>query len=233
MKHILIVTGGHLNMEFAKAYIKTLSFDKVFAVDKGLEYTETLGLVPMYVIGDFDTVDGELLSRYEHRIETGELVIKVERHPAQKDATDTELALEVAIREGATKITILGGTGSRIDHVLSNLYLLSVLQEKGVSGCIVDETNRIQMLSDTGRDSLAIEKGEQFGRYISLLPISETVEGLTLKGAEYPLENATIYRGKSIGVSNQRKGDIFSVSIRKGSVFVIESRDCFSEKKTK
>ena len=77
--HTLIVTGGTLDYTFAKEYCKTLSYDKVFAVDKGLEYVHNLGMIPDMIIGDFDTVDGSLLSEYEQRIEENRLDIILER----------------------------------------------------------------------------------------------------------------------------------------------------------
>ena len=225
MEHVLIITGGHLNMEFADNYRKTLSIDKVFAVDKGLEYADQMGIIPDYLIGDFDTVDSKLLASYERRIVEHEIDTVLERHPAKKDATDTELALHVAITQGAKKITILGGTGSRLDHVFANIGLLLQAEKQRVEVCIVDETNRIRLLSNEGLRGLEICRQEQHGVYISLIPLTEQVEGVTLKGVMYPLNNAIIYAGNSLTVSNQITDNIMQVELEMGKMLLIESSD--------
>lgn len=223
--HSLIISGGFLNLTFAEEYCKTLSFDKVFAVDKGLEYADTLHILPDAILGDFDTVDEKLLSQYEKRILAGELKACVERHPAKKDASDTELALLKAIEMGANEVTILAGTGSRLDHVLMNMELLLVAESAGVNCYMVDETNRIQLLSGETRTEVIIQRGEQHGKYLSVIPLSPVVEGLTMSGVAYPLEHKKILQGTSLTVSNQITKAAATVSLEQGSIWVIESRD--------
>lgn len=225
MNHILIITGGHLNIDFAKEYTKTLSYDKVFVVDKGLEYADALGVVPDYIVGDFDTVNEAVLEMYEQKIEKGEISAYIERHPAKKDATDTELAVLKAVEEAAKKITILAATGSRLDHVLMNLGLLLQTERAGIECFIVDETNRVQMLTSMGRKYCKIKKEEQYGYYLSVVPMTASVEKVTLEGVMYPLKDRTIYQGESLTVSNQILSDEAFISISQGTVLVIESKD--------
>ncbi|MBQ9983134.1 MAG: thiamine diphosphokinase [Lachnospiraceae bacterium] len=225
MKHVLIITGGHLNIEFAKAYCKTLSYDKVFAVDKGLEYCQELDLIPDYIIGDFDTVRREVLQYYERKIQKQELSAILQRHPEKKDATDTELAVTLAVEQEAEYITLLGATGSRLDHVFANIFLLKMAISKGVVMEIADETNRIQILEGNSRSHCSICKSQQHGTYISLVPLTEQVEGVTIEGVEYPLTDATIYQMSSYTISNQITADKVDVSIKKGTILVVESRD--------
>ena len=225
MNHILIITGGHLNIGFAKEYIKTLSYDKVFVVDKGLAYADVLEVVPNYIVGDFDTVNEVVLQAYERKIEKGEIAAYVERHPAKKDATDTELAVFRAVEEHADKITILGATGNRLDHVLMNLGLLLQTERAGVECYIVDETNKVQLLSSEGKAYCNIRKEKQHGSYLSIIPMTAIVEGVTLEGVMYPLRNHTIYQGESLTVSNQILDNEAVISIKKGVVLVIESKD--------
>lgn len=225
MEHVLIVTGGHLNMEFAADYIKTLSFDKVFAVDKGLEYVDALGMIPDYLLGDFDTVDSKLLTQYEMRIGQEEIGTVLERYPAKKDASDTELALDVAIQQGAKRITLLGGTGSRLDHVLANIGLLLYTEQRCLEICLVDETNRIRLLSDKCCKEFELYRHCQHGTYISLIPLSKQVEGVTMEGVMYPLTEATIYAGSSFTVSNQIVEEKLFVKLEKGKMLLIESCD--------
>lgn len=221
--HVLIITGGELKIDFAKSYCKTLSFDRVFAVDRGLEYVRALSLEPDYIVGDFDTVSKEILWTYEKRMKEGSLNAIMKRHPARKDATDTELALEQAFLAGAKKITILGGIGTRMDHTLANLYLLKQAETAGVFCQIVDACNRIQMLSPGV--TYTIRKKEQYGRYVSLIPVSEEVMGLTITGMRYPLTDVTVQQGSSLTVSNEIEEEEAAITFAKGCVLLVESRD--------
>lgn len=223
MNHVLIVTGGYLNIDFAKAYIETLSIDRVFAVDKGLEYVDRLGLNPDYIVGDFDTVDKDLLAAYEKRNAAGKMKAYVDRYPAKKDATDTELAVAEAIKEKAGKITILAATGNRLDHVLANLGLLFQAAEENIECQIVDENNRIRILQ-AGK-CCRIKKRHQYGTYLSLIPISPIIKGLTITGVMYPLNNRTVIQGSSLTVSNQIKEETAIITITEGNLLVIESKD--------
>lgn len=221
MRHTVIVTGGYMNIAFGTEYMKSLSYDRLFAVDRGLEYVQAMGVVPDYVVGDFDTVDHKVLLAFEAAEGKG----KVERHPAKKDETDTELAVWQAMEEGAERITLLGATGSRLDHVLANVGLLCQTVERGIDMQIVDETNRIQILDGLHRSTVEIAKKEQLGTYISLIPLTDRVEGVTLEGVAYPVQDFTIVRGSSRTVSNEIASEKMRITIKKGQVLLIESRD--------
>lgn len=224
MKHIVIISGGSLNPAFVKTYMKSPSYDRLFVADKGLEYAKTLELIPDYVVGDFDTVNADILDEYEQKAEqSGQIV--VERHPARKDETDTELAVWKAMEEGAEQITLFGATGTRLDHVFANVGLLKQTVERNVEMFIVDETNRIRIVDGQYRPECCIRKEQRFGTYLSLIALTDEVCGVTLQGLEYPLRNATVYRGSSRTVSNQIAEDRACISIQKGQLLVMESRD--------
>ena len=223
MHHVLIVTGGYLNIDFAKAYSRTLSIDRVFAVNEGLEYVDSMGLVPDYIVGDFDTVDEKLLEAYEKEIAAGRIPAYLERFPAKKDAADTELAVMEAIKEQADRITILAATGNRVDHVLANLGLLLQTAEENIECHIVDETNRIRLLE--AGTCCKIEKKNQFGTYLSLIPISPVIKGLTITGVMWPLNNRTVMQGSSLTVSNRILEEAAIITFTEGKLLVIESRD--------
>lgn len=223
MSRALIVTGGWLDMEFAGNFCDANSFDLLYAADKGLQYVHELGLEPDYIIGDFDTVDDSLLHEYEKKADCGEKKFVMERYPVRKDATDTELAVQKAIDMGAGEITLLGATGSRLDHVLANVGLLGLAADKGVKCRIVDSCNRISYLK--GRGEYCIPKREQYGTYLSLIPMTPSVTGLTMTGVDYPVNDQTIRQGSSFTVSNRIVGDTAFIAIREGAVLIIESRD--------
>ena len=224
--HILIVTGGYVDINFFKEYIKTLSYDKVFAVDKGLEYVAQLGLNPDLIMGDFDTVDSDILARYEAIDGSYSELSKVIRYPAKKDYTDTELALHYAKKQGASAVTMIGATGSRLDHVFANIGLLIYSAKNGMKSVIVDANNRIHLLSgDYGDSEYIVERKNQWGKYVSIIPVSEIIEDVTIEGVEYPLNSAKIEQGPCLTVSNEIIEKAAHIHIGKGTALVIESRD--------
>ena len=226
MDYALIVTGGRVNIDFIREYIRTLSYDKVFAVDKGLEAVDKLEITPDVIIGDFDSVKRSILDKYNEKIASKSIdTVKIE-HPTMKDDSDTELAVKNAIDSGAKKITIIGATGSRMDHVLANLSLLIKMSEAGIEGDIVDETNRIRLLSSrSGRNEIVIEKENQFGKYVSLIPIEKAVYHVTMEGMLYPLYDSTLMWGNSLTISNEINEKTARIRVGDGTVLLIESRD--------
>lgn len=106
MRRCLIITGGTIDLDFAGSFLENERFDKVIAVDAGLERAAALGLVPDLIVGDFDTVKPEILERYR-RMEH----IVWDVHQPEKDETDTELALQKAQAIGSGEIAVLGATG--------------------------------------------------------------------------------------------------------------------------
>ena len=210
MKNSLIITGGMFYESFACRFCREHSFDVVIAADRGAAYADALGIRPDYVLGDFDSFDRKPEARVE-----------IDRFPAAKDATDTELAVGKAIALGSDSITILCGGGARMDHFLANVGMLALCCERGVRAFLIDPWNRIRMV----RKECVIRKEEQYGAYVSLLPYSEKVTGITLDGFRYPLRNAVLDRKTSLGVSNEIAGEAGSVRFDDGLLLVIESKD--------
>lgn len=225
MNHILIITGGYLDLSFAAEFIKTLSYDKVFAVDKGLEYIHDLGLQPDYIVGDFDSVDEGIYHLYEAQTLMERCPFVLEKYPPMKDATDTELAVTKAIETGAERITVLGAFGSRKDHVLMNLGLLLKSSRADVEMFIVDENNRIRLLNSDVKKFCKIVKKEQYGTYLSVIPLSANVSGLTMQGVKYPLSNFSLIQGSSLTVSNEIIANEAKISLETGKIFIVESKD--------
>jgi thiamine pyrophosphokinase len=213
----LIVTGGPLDHEFAKRYLEDRQFDMVIAVDRGLNAVYKLDLTPDAIVGDFDSVEESVLNDYKSKKEK----ITWEIHKPEKDETDTELALNTAIRLGCTKLVLLGATGGRQDHFLGNLHLLYACLKKGVEAAIVDERNQITV-TETDR---IFESDKTFGKYISFLPLSEEVKGITLTGFKYPLLKKDITIGTSLCISNELTGAIGKLEFDSGTLICVESHD--------
>ena len=131
------------------------------------------------------------------------------------------LAIETAIHHGATEICILAATGTRLDHTFANMGLLMLCMQQGIPAELADSHNRIRMINH----SLKLSKREQFGTYVSLIPYTQEVTGITLTGFRYPLTDATLTLGISRGVSNEIVEEVAEITLQTGCLFVIESKD--------
>ena len=212
----LIVSGGTVEGDFINKVIKNAGFDLIIAADSGIDILYEIGVTPDVIVGDFDSANQIVLDCYSRN----EMVEFVELNPI-KDETDTESAIRIAIAKNSKCITIIGGTGSRIDHVLGNISLLGIGLERGVDIFILDPNNKIRMIDK----DLTLKKKEQYGRYISLIPYGGDVEGLTLNGMKYPLSNYKMGGFNSLGISNEIVDDTAVITLKKGVLLVIESRD--------
>lgn len=214
-KKILVFTGGMLNLEWAKGWLLTKQFDYVIAADKGLVYADKLNCKVNYILGDYDSVDSDLLEKYR------KINIELITFPCEKDYTDTHLAIETAIEKGAGEITILGATGSRMDHTISNIENMKMALQLGIPCYIVDEYNKIYI----SNKKVVIKKEEQFGQYISLIPMTESVTGLTLSGFYYPLKNYNMKQGFSVGISNEIVEENGTIELDNGIIIIFETKD--------
>lgn len=213
----LIVTGGTIDFDFARTFLADQTFDKIIAVDGGLTALSQLDLKPDAVVGDFDTVEESVLSQY--RSFSGEIAWDI--HKPEKDETDTELAISTAMNLGCSKLVLLGATGGRLDHFMGNLHLLYFCLKQGVEASIVDPQNHITIL-DKGR---VFEAEKMWGTYISFLPLSMEVKGITLIGFKYPLTKKDISIGTSLCISNELTGESGSIEFDSGVLICVESHD--------
>lgn len=216
MRHFLIVSGGNVEDAFVCRMIESKQPDMIIAVDKGMDFFYRNQRMPDVIIGDFDSVDSESLHYFRELPD----VQMIELNPV-KDDTDTEAAIRYALAHGAEKITLLGATGSRLDHVLGNVELLGIGLQAGVPIVMTDTHNRIRM-TDSG---ITLKKETQHGTYVSLIPYTEKVEHLTLRGFRYPLTDAVLTGFCSLGVSNEIVEEEAQISFDGGILLVIESRD--------
>lgn len=188
----------------------------MIAVDKGLEILYELNIIPNHVVGDFDSVNIEILQFYQNNSQ----VIFHKYHP-EKDNTDTDIALKLAIQLNSSSITIMGALGKRMDHTLANIHILKDALEVGIPCQILDTHNKIYLV----KDNITLVKNKTYGKYISLIPLTTIVEGITLEGFKYPLNNASLSIGLSLGVSNEIVEDRATIELKQGILIVIESKD--------
>ncbi|MCL2564355.1 MAG: thiamine diphosphokinase [Defluviitaleaceae bacterium] len=204
----IIFAGGEAPTEgFVRGFIK--EGDYIICLDKGLEYADRAGLAPSVILGDFDSVNEELLEKYAAK------GIPIKDYPAKKDFTDMELGINHAIQAGVNELILLAAFGGRIDHTLGNIDNLLQAVHKGVKAAIYDEKQHLYVINE----------GQEFhykeGSIISLISLSDKVEGITTKNLLYPLEGENLVKGYSRGVSNIFTKDVAVIDFKSGMLQVV------------
>lgn len=184
----------------------------LIAADGGANHCSDLGIIPDILVGDLDSIDSTVLASNEQ----GDT--EIHRHPANKNATDLELSLDLAISRGASTIWMLGALGGRWDMSLSNVML-------GASDKYADIDIRLLgddcVLHIMHPEQIYTIQG-QAGQTVSLLPLGGDVEEIHLTGFQYPLIDQTIRLGASLGLSNVHTGDDSTVRFNKGTLLCIQ-----------
>lgn len=188
--------------------------DCLIGVDRGALFLLQHGKRPHLAIGDFDSVTREERELIRQNSE-GMLTCD----PVMKDLTDTEMGLRWALERRPAEIVLTGALGSRFDHALANVHLLAKALEAGVPCRIVDETNQIVLV-----EGHATIRRSRFS-HVSLLPLTEKVTGITLTGFQYPLNNATLQTGDTLGISNVLLGETGTISVESGRLIAVQSSD--------
>ena len=185
----------------------------VVAADGGATSAGRLGLRPDLVVGDLDSIDPVEVDRLR------DAGIPVEVAPVAKDESDTELAVRAALARGATALTIVGGLGGRVDHLLANLALLALPELAGIDAVILDGRTRIALVRGPGSRRLAGRVGD----LVTLLPFGLGVEGVRTEGLAWTLRDEALPPGPARGLSNVRTAASARVEVRAGDLFVIET----------
>ena len=239
----IIVSGGNIHSDFALDFLKK-NEACLIAADKGLEFFLEHQLLPDAVIGDFDSLseDGKkFLEIQEEKSMDSEIPyggmtewklqkgfgnekkeIKVIRLRPEKDDSDTQSAMNYAIRTGAKKIVIFGVTGNRVDHLMANFGLLILAQKQDTEVALADRYNYMKLIPS----GTILKKAEQFGKYVSFFPLRGDVTGLTLEGFKYPLDKYHLTTADSgLTVSNEISEEYAKVTYESGTLLMIMSRD--------
>ena len=201
----VIISGGQVT-DYGLIKKQVKPGDTIICADSGYNHAVKMGVKADIVVGDFDSI-GSIPQD-----------VTTISYPSKKDLTDTEIAIEYARDKGFKDFLLLGATGTRMDHSLTNILLLKGFLEHGESAVIVDEHNKI-MLTDS-----MLRLHEAPGAIVSLVPLTDC-RGVCTENLEYPLCEATLYVGKRIGVSNVLLEDNAVVSLREGLLLVIVAWD--------
>jgi thiamine pyrophosphokinase len=204
---VVVVSGG--NPPDPRTVAALPAGAPVVAADRGLGYALALGLDVTLAVGDFDSVSADALAEAEAA------GVHIDRHPAGKDATDLELALDAAIELGASRVVVVAGTGGRLDHEIAGLLLLG---SDRYGSAVVD--------AFVGEARVHVVRGERvvegaLGELLTLLAVNGPASGVTTEGLAYPLRGETLDPGSSRGVSNVFEDSRAVVTVEKGVLLAI------------
>lgn len=209
MTTAVVVASGDL---VAGDELHLASADLVVAADGGAQSLERLGRRPDIVVGDLDSIDPDLLERLRA---SG---VPIERHPADKDASDAELAIERAQALGARRIVLLGAAGGdRLDHELANVLLVADRRYAGLDLRLARGRAVLRAL----HDGAGLELDARIGDGVTLLPVAGDAHGVRTAGLRWPLDGETLAFGRSRGLSNEVVATPASVQLERGTLLVV------------
>lgn len=203
-KTALVITGGYCNIDYARKIVPQ-SVDLTIAADSGYATAQKLGIIPDITMGDFDS--------YRESLPPEMNILRV---ACEKDVTDTMLACEYAKDNGCRYITIIGGTGGRIDHSISNVFYLEDLRRQGIRVKLTDGENSVQVIID---ETVSVPDD---GGYFSIFALEKCV--VTETGCKYPLSRATLVRQRPYAVSNEVTGECAVVTVEGAALLVTSKR---------
>jgi thiamine pyrophosphokinase len=210
--NVLIVTNGDID-KHAKLKRIIPEADFIICADGGIKHLSKLGLWPDLIVGDFDSAKEEQLDSY---IKSG---VKLQRFSSDKDETDTHIAVDYAIKAGATSVTLLGALGSRFDHSYANIMLLYRLMKSGINARIIDNHNHITLSAGM------IEIERSVGQLLSILPFGGEACISETQGLKYPIINRNLPLDEPYGISNVFSMPKAIIRVKSGWVLVIMAWD--------
>ncbi len=185
--------------------------DRIICADGGANHAVAMGLVPHVVVGDLDSLAPDLRAYLET------IGVQFEVHPVDKDRTDLELALRLAIAEGADEVNLLATLGGRLDQSLANVLLLAQAEWADARVQVI-EGDEVAWVVRGGQDSTV--RGE-IGDTLSLIPITYQITGVCLDGVQWPLHDATLHLGDTLTVSNTLSAPAAHVQIGAGMAVIV------------
>ena len=215
-KRIVIVSGGKINEEFVLPILQEEGNKNIIGVDKGMEFLYRNQIMPSYIVGDFDSVSEEIGNYYRKQTD-----VPIREYNPVKDASDTEIAIRLAVTLGCKELLILGATGGRLDHLWANVQFLAIPMKAGIDARILDEQNRIRLI----KGEITLKRTEAYGPYFSVFPLGDKIYGFNITGARYPLKDHTLTPYDSLCLSNQFAEDEVRISAPDGVVILMETRD--------
>ena len=200
-----VIVGGAGIREYQRIRESLRGDDWFVYCDGGLKHVHELGREPNLIVGDFD-------SHEQPATDTETIVL-----PCEKDDTDTVYAVKEAVRRGFRDFLLIGVTGERFDHTFGNISLLLYLDSLGIPACILDDYSEMSIIS---RGTAEVKEDCS---WFSLLNISGTAKGITIRGAKYPLTDGEITSEYQYGISNEvLPGETACISVREGRLLLVK-----------
>jgi thiamine pyrophosphokinase len=210
--HLTVIFGsGSLGLQ-KEIYESIVHADLVIAADGGANHCKYLDISPDYLIGDLDSIEPQLLKIYQDNN------TRIKSYPKDKDVTNLELALNLAMQEGAGDVWLLGVLGKRWDMSIANIMLAASNRYRSLQISLFSEDSRISILYP---QKTHLFPGYQ-ERMVSFIPLGTDVLNVTLEGFVYPLKGEDLQFGSTKGVSNIIKGDAASEIHEAGILLCIE-----------
>lgn len=209
----LIVSGGTVDKELLLKTWKEMDHPYVIGVDRGCIYLLENNISVNKAVGDFDSVNAQEKIIIDKFLD----VVQLE---CEKDDTDTEHAIKMAIDMKVSKIVLLGCTGTRLDQTMSSIGLLKMAKDAGIDAFILDTHNRIHV----EKGVCILTAADRFGDYISILPYGNKISGLSIRGFKYEARDLEIELASSRGVSNELTHDVGMITCDDYFV-VMETKD--------
>ncbi len=205
---VVVIGGGPLS---PRAVTEVTDDATIIAADSGLDHAVAAGLRPTVLVGDLDSISAHgKMWAYAHELE-------IEQHDADKDATDTELALVRAAATDATHLLVLGAAGDRFDHSLGTLAALGnpLLARFEAIRLLLDDT--VVHVIHAGRSvSLDLPRNTVF----SLFALHGACRGVEVSGARWPLTDAVLDPASTRGISNETT-DLLNVAVADGILTLV------------
>lgn len=205
MRAVIIGNGEIKDYESIRKKIR--SGDYILCADGGYIHAKKMNIKPDVVIGDMDSIgendyDGDIINL-----------------PIRKDFTDSEVCIKYVLLKDIEEILMLGFTGTRQDHTITNLLLLKQIADAGKKAHIIDEHNEIYYAA--GENTIYGKKGD----LVSIVPLGGDMIGVTTEGLDYPLDDENLIFGESRGVSNVMKSNKCRILVKSGFGLIIKAHD--------
>ncbi|HEX8931945.1 MAG TPA: thiamine diphosphokinase [Patescibacteria group bacterium] len=207
---IIFLNGDLSDLSQAQKYIQP--DDYIICADGGAKHALNLNLKPNAIIGDLDSLSQDLQTELQKE------EIEWHKFKTEKDETDSELALNFAIKKGFKTIFLFGVFGSRLDHFLSNIFALTHLTDQGITVTIIEGKKEIKIF----KQQLSIQG--TIGDIVSLIPIATDAKNITTTGLKYKLNNENLFFGYSRGISNELTAKEATVKVEKGTLLMIHEK---------
>lgn len=206
--YALILAGGEeVGEKTVLKYAEKANF--IIGADKGAETAYRYKFDLDLVVGDFDSINSEILNHFN---------TEIIEYPKEKDKTDLELAIDILEKKGYKNIIIINALGNRIDHTLGNVFLLEKYPKINIR--IIDNISETFLVN---KNEIVLRN--KIGYILSIIPISKNIEIENLTGVKYPLQNKKVERGSSLCISNLIEERECLISIKKGRAFMIITKN--------